>query len=311
MENGKKQGVSLGKVALAACRAHSFELLLLLIGHIVVRAAAFSPILIWFISGISEDETALPGEIFAALTIALFCFLVLPMRFYAGEKLCAWAAGEKTEKGVSYYGLWLKAGLCRYGRGLLWGIPALAAPIAFVWAMDTVSFKALGTFVQKFAWLPGLPHATTNGLLTMLALWLIFLMVFIMGWLRDMPMNYLPVRAMGIGGMRRMCMKIRRNNQGRMLHNALWNLLLSLPALIGGLGVLIPYAIGNIRVVSNPLMTVKSALELMKNPLPLPQIAGLALVLVFLYLPFFVIRKMRNAALIHSLLQEENNHAAG
>lgn len=242
-------------------------------------------------------------------------FLVLPLRFWAGSALRACAAPGLPPERHFPYGAFFRCALMRYARGLLWGLPFLAGAGLFLYGMEYLPFNTMGGYIQRFAALLGVEPTLDRGLIVVFALLLLLAAGFALGWRRDMPMEYLPAGRLGARGVCRCARKVRFRGRGMLARNTLVNFLLSLPALMGGLAVLLPYAAGNLRVTGNKLMLLQSVMRLLKAPLPGKELLMLALVFLLLYLPLCALRKTRNAALVRRLSREWDaqggGHAAG
>ena len=135
------------------------------------------------------------------------------------------------------------------------------------------------------------------------------------GWRRDLPMEYLPVRHLGPGKACRVSAQARKKGKRLLFRTTAVNFLLSLPALVGCAAVLAPYIGEHVYFSGNPQIVLGSLTRLMKTPLPMEQWVELLLVFLLLYLPFLILRKMRNAVAVRRLTRELNDagggHAAG
>lgn len=246
------------------------------------------------------------------LTGLIFLAAVFPLRFWAGERLRFYSAPHQPLwNGGRAYAAWLRAGLLRCGRGLVWGLPFCAGLLFFLYGMEYLPFPELGQIMQKFAQILGSEPTVAKGLLVFAGLMALCLLLFLWGWRRDMPMEYLPARSLGAVNTCRLAARVRRRGKGRLFCNTLWNILLSLPALVGWAAVLLPYVRQEVRLTSNPLWTIKGIMTLMKQPLPAEQLGGIIAVLLLLYLPLCALRKMRNAVLTRRLTREGNGKEDG
>ena len=106
-------------------------------------------------------------------------------------------------------------------------------------------------------------------------------------------MELLPVKKESIG------LIIRKPGKMQLLLHSMENALLCLPALAGWALVIVPYVQGNMRSSSNILRVVQSLLGLIRQTPPLEVMAGLIAVYALLYMPFFLLRRLRTALLIH------------
>lgn len=305
--------ISVGRAAGLALKAHSGKITLMMLCQLLIRMAALAPMLLFVHQ---TPLVFLPAWCWCIVSGLIYLFAVVPMRFHAGEIFRQYSAPNLAppEKKIPY-GVYLRCGLIRYARGLLWGLPFLAGISLFFYGMEYLPFNTLGGYIQQFATLLGGDPSLDEGLIVVFALLLIFGVIFALGWWRDLPMEYLPARHLGSWGVNQYAQKVRARAQGKMAHNMLGNMLLSLPAMIGAVAVIIPYILDHIRITSNKLMLLQGILRVIKSPLPGTQIILLALVFLLLYLPFCALRKMRNAVLVRRLSRELNDqgggHAAG
>ena len=314
--------VPVGRAAWRACGAHGGAVAGLMLGQLLLRAAAFAPA---YLFGRLEADSlaeapawlrglwgALPAWTGWALTGLIFLLAVFPLRFWAGERLRYYSAPHQPLwKGGGAYAAWLRAGLLRCGRGLIWGLPFCAGLLFFLYGMEYLPFTELGQIMQKFAQAVGGEPSVAKGLGVFAGITALFLLLFLWGWRRDMPMEYLPARSLGAMGTCRLAAKARLRGKGQLLSNTLWNVLLFLPALAGWAVVLLPYVREEVRIASNPLWTIQGIMTLLKQPLPAAQLGGLMAVLLLLYLPLCALRKMRNAVLTRRLTREWNREEDG
>lgn len=317
-DQATEKRVSLGTAARRACAAHGGGLTLLMLGQALLRIAALAPAYLCIRGNEGVLELPFSPPVWAgwAATAVIYLLAVFPARFWAGERLRYYSAPRQPKpEGGGAYGAFLRCGLLRCLRGLTWGLPFCTGVGLFLYGMEYLPYNTLGQIVQKFAGILGGEGTLLRGLMVIAGLLALFLLLFLWGWRRDVPMEYLPARRLGAAGVCRFAEKARLRGRGEWAKNSLWNLLLFLPTVIGCVAVLLPYARAGVRVMSNPLLTLKSVLSLIRQPLPPAQLAGLAGVLLVLYLPLCALRKMRCAVLTRRLTREWNGqgggHAAG
>ena len=289
MIKGKK-GASVWKRAFAVCRAYPGKLAALGMFHFLPRAA-FALLLCMAGTAWEKAGNSAPYGLAVLLPFAAFFILwMLPSRFYLGGALRNLIENKTSSAFLPGYGIYLKAGAWRLLRGIAWGIPFLAGVSLFLYAMD-LPYTELGGILQKFV-LFG-PVTNARGLITVMLLLLLFLLLFIWGWRRDRMMELLPVKKESIG------LIIRKPGKTELLLHSMENALLCLPALAGWALVIVPYVQGNMRSSSNILRVVQSLLGLIRQTPPLEVMAGLIAVYALLYMPFFLLRRLRTALLIH------------
>lgn len=240
-----------------------------------------------------------------ALMGGMVLLAVLPLRFRMGELLRSWSSPRALRAPRSMnYGAWLKAGLLRGLRGLIWGLPFFAGLFFLLYGMEYMPFNEMGKIFQRFAL--GSGGTTADGMKVYGILMALSLVVLLVGWWRDAAMEFLPVRRLRLRALRRLTAQVRRRDlgRGRMVGYVLVNGLMMVPVLLGYGLVMLPYVQAKVRVSSNMLMTLNSILSLVKQPLPAPQIVGLLAVLVALHMPVYALRKMRLATLTRRLSRD-------
>lgn len=255
-----------------------------------------------------------PPVVWYALAGAIYVFAVLPLRFLGGETFRACCDAKKNALGVFHaparpYALWLRAGLLRAGRGLLWGLPFVAGLGLFLYGMEYLPYPQLGRIVKGFS-PPFLEPTALRGVMTISVLLLAFLLLFVYGWRRDQAMEYIDVRGLGLRDALRRTAALRKAARGRMARHTADQLLLTLPGIAGAAAVLVPYVKSNLRSGGDILTVLSRLLRLMKQPLPWAQLGLLAVALLLFYVPFCAARKLRNAALT-AALDDGEGHAAG
>lgn len=308
---------SCGQAAFRAVKKHFFSLYMQTVLQTLLRLPAFF-CLYAALNGVSVTEES--SAVWYALFCVSFLLLVIPFRFYYGEKLRFYSAPNMPapRRGRPYF-TWLRCGIIRFARGLLWGLPFLAGMGFFLYAMEYMPFKELGQFFQRIAsfFFSGAEESglVARGIILYFGGVFLMLLLFAWGWRRDLSMEYLPVRRIGVTGMLFSNRKARYRAFGLLRGITAKNALLSLPAFLICLLILIPFAKENIRVSGNPLMTVRSVKNLFSEPLSGKPLLLLCGDYFLVYLPLLMLRKMRNAVLIRRLTQEldgrRQHHAAG
>lgn len=305
-EKGKKTGR-----AWQAFRAHPGVIIRQTLLQLLLRAAGMGALLAGLRGAFSPE---IPSALWYVLAGMIYVFAVIPLRFWAGEVFRACCDAGDNAIGVLRmpgrpYGVWLRAGLMRIGRGLLWGMPFITGLALFLYGMEYLPFNQLGRIVKGFS-LPFLEPTTLRGMLTIGFLLLAFLLLFAFGWQRDLTMEYLDVRTLGAGKALQRTAALRRAMQGRLGRHTAGQLLLMLPGIAGIAAALLPYAASRLSGGGDILTVLSRLLRLMKQPLPAAQIGHLAVALLLFYVPFCITRKLRNAALT-AALDEGAEHAAG
>lgn len=268
--------------------------------QMLLRWAVLLPILL---RGEIHRLLKLPEDAAFLVSLLLYVFLVLPLRFHGGEGLRALTASRARPRGGKPYLRWLVAGLARHGLSLLWGLPFLLSAGYFIYGWSNLPFPTMWQPVLAVS-LPGTA-----------ALLLLFTLLLVYGWWRWLPVEYLPARHMKTRDALFFARRARKRGRAALIKNALVNCLLTLPAAAGFLLVMVPYVIRGMQGATGAQFLIANALKLLRAPLPKAQITQLLAVYFLLYLPLCLLRKTRNAMLVRRLTREadelENGHAAG
>jgi len=281
-------------------RANPGRLTSLMLEQLLLRLLAIFPVLL-SLRGVAQGVS---GWICLGLTLLIYAFLVMPMRFYAGQKMGRMLhPGLPADFGFSYLRC-LKKGLIRLGMGLPFGIPFLAAMGYLAIGPSVLPMNDMWQPIQNLALIVGMEPKLINGGMVGLVLLVLMILLFCVGWLMNMPAEYLPLsgKQPWHGGM-------RKGKIGRLLVHFGVNVLLFLPALAGICLTVIPYILQNVDFFGSVLKTVRGVTMLAEQPLPLWLPLSLAAIFLVLYLPLCALRKMRNACLSAALWEEE--YAAG
>ena len=295
---------STGKTALRGIKRHFDEVITVAIVQLAVRAAAFSPLLLPGMSG-----GKMPAWICWIAVAALYIAVVIPLRFWAREKMRRiFYTRNAPSRKRNPYKKWLLTGLARYGRGILWGLPFLAGLGYFLYGKSGMSYTDMWQPVQGLARLVGQePNIGTGGAIAG-GLMLVFGLLFAYGWWRDLAVEYMPVRSIGTQKSFHWSRRLRKKHGKELRGNTAVNFLLSLPAVIGAGAVLVPYVMSKVDFSLSMDLIFNLLLRLLRTPLPKMQQVELIGVLVLLYLPLWIFRKTRNAALMGRLMRENAGH---
>ena len=230
---------------------------------------------------------------------------MIPMRFWGREKMRrVFYSRHLNHRHKNIYKKWLKTGLLRYARGILWGLPFLAGMVYFMVFRRTLDAKTFWMPVRNLAVLAGQEANLGTGLLVTLALMTVFGLMYAYGWWRDLPVEYLPVRSLETNKTFHWSRRVRKKHGKEMRRNTFVNFFLGLPALIGFGAVLAPYVRANVDFSLSADMMVTQILRLLRTPLPASELLKLGAVAAVLYVPFWIFRKTRNAALMGRLMRE-------
>ncbi len=297
--------VSIGKIARKGIRRSFDEISTVAIVQILLRLAALAPMLLSkMLGGKLPDELAIAG------CVVIYIFAVIPMRFWARQKMRrVYYSRSAHSRKKNVYSTWLKTGLLRYLRGILWGLPFLACMGYF-----TIARKILDvhTFNIPIHWLiERLNGKATLAYLIIAGVLLLFALLFAYGWWRDLPFEYLPVRSIGTKKTLHWSRRILKKHRGEMRKNTFVNALLSIPAWVGFAAVLALYAMKSVNFSLNIELVLRQLLKLLNEKVPQVVLLELLAVFAVLYLPLCVYRKSRNAALMGRLIRSKEHSSSG
>ena len=251
----------------------------------------------------------LPSWMLWIISGALYIFMVMPLRYWGREKVRRrFYTRNLPTRQHSPYIRWLKTGLLRLGRALLWGLPFVLCLGYYLIGKSTLPVNDMWKPLRPLARLIGREPDTATGMLIGLALLLLFGLLFAYGWWRDLPFEYLPARSLGRKHTLHWSRRIMKSHRGSVAAVTLVNALLCIPAVAGAAAVMIPYVLENVDFSLSKNLVVNLVLRLLKTPLPAKQLMALGAVALFLYLPLCGLRKMRNAALIAKYMREDAPH---
>ena len=293
----KKNRISIGKAAWQGIAGNFGKVTQVVVVRILGLGAALCPLLV------SQGRGGvLPAPLAWLCSVLLYTFLVIPMRFWGREKMRRIFFHLSEDKPFQIpYQRWLSAGLLRYLKGLLWGLPFLACAAYFTIGRSRLDAK---TFEAPIHWLSELLGGNVSLALAIIAaLAALFGLLFAYGWWRCLAVEYLPVRSLKIKQVFHWAVRIRTNHGGELRKNAVVNFLLLLPAIVGTGVVLGLYLAAAVDFSLGAQMVSTLLLRTLRSPLPTLQMAELAVIFLVLYLPLCVLRKMRDAALIAHLMK--------
>ncbi len=328
-ENGS--GTSIGKVTRKGLRRHFDEISKAAFVQLLIRAAVAASVFFLpqgfnrllsieavnsalKLSADTAEKISTIGA--AAVSAALYIFLLIPMRFWARQKVrrVYYRHTDKDKKQSKAYSRWLRTGLLRYLRGILWGLPFIACVVYFTvlrTILDAPTFNAPIHWLALL--LAGNPE---NGVGNVSLAWgliggliLLFGLLFAYGWWRDLPFEYLPVRSIGTSKTLHWSRHILKRHRREMLGNTCVNFLLSLPAILGFGTVLGMYAMDRVNFSLSVDMVLAQMRNLVTQPVPRLVLLELLAVFAVLYLPLCIWRKCRNAALMARCMRSRHSHS--
>ncbi len=145
---------------------------------VALRAAAFLPM---FLS--VDFGGKLPTWMGLAAAAAVYIAGAIPMRFWGREKMRRmFYSRHLNSRKKNVYGKWLKTGLVRYLRGILWGLPFLAGMVYFTVFLSILDAKTFWMPVRSLAVLVGKEPDLATRMIIALGLMIAFGLLFAFGW---------------------------------------------------------------------------------------------------------------------------------
>ena len=283
------------QIALRGLQRNIGQGLLLLLVHLAARVISLAPLWLAFI--IPGMKT--PLSLRCGLVLLLYLLLVYPLRARAALTLtCMTRHGNNSGLRLSTYPALVGWGALRMVLGALWGVPLALLSyrlyqyfFVFSGMRYSQDFEALSAYI-----FPNSPDANI-GLLLYLGLMALSALLLLYGWWRGVAYDFqmvgdtTPLQAL------RRARRVRRRCRGKLWANACLHLPLCMlsavvPCVIVYLGLapmLTGYAITDIQMIF-----VYFSAGMFNNTNLLLSIASF----LALYLPFFLYRKARNAAVV-------------
>ena len=316
MSNTEKQNISNTKSVWKAILKNTDDVLTVVIVQVLVRAVVLLPIVLS-----ARTDGKLPAPLAWVAAALLYIFLVMPLRCWGGEKLRRmFYSRHMHSKTPGIYAKWLKAELMRFLRGLIWGLPFL---IWFGYCLhyyitnkalqEIQGFNVMWKPVMNLAGLLGQEPDLMLGLAVVFLILLLLGLIFAYGWWRNEMLDCLPIRSLELDQCFRWACRIRRHHRKEVIKTTLVNILLTLPAVVGFLVIFIAYIRAKIDLsrgliyffakLPQLLFDLLDNIIALQNPFPQKYMLLLGALMVLVYLPLCLIRKMRIAALAGKLMK--------
>lgn len=270
------------------------------------------PLLCAFLA-LREEAILFAPWVWGAACVLLYGLLVIPARGYYRRALAGELGASQSGGG---YARFLRLGLLRYLRGLLWGLPFLCGIGLFLYRMEFVRFTEQGLLFEAIARFFGFQQGEgliIKGVALYFALLVPFFVLFLWGWRRDLPVDIL-MACSDENTVFAESKKVRQAGASALRRCALGNLLLYLPGLAFSVAAMIPYVLGNIRMSGNIAVMWHSLKKLMDRMPPTKTLLLLAAALLLVSLPLCVLRRLRSIDAVSGLArtkQTGGGHAAG
>ena len=266
---------------------HFPGIILLSMGHLLLRAAAFSPLIIAAVTGKFFQVT--PDHAIAVALLAslpLYLLIAMPFRYQYRAQLSAYLGKERDSRVTfSNYKTWLAAGLTRLIRSLPFLLPLIAFVVLYYYYMRIADLTRLPLLILDLGMLVG--GSFSEGTAILILIGLAAFLIAMCGWRRSLLFEGQPVLERGIRPSWRRSRELRR--QARPV--SLINFLLWLPsALAFGAVVGLNLTQDLTGSVFEKILALLPAIFNMD--LSSAAYYQLLIVLVVLYLPLMALRKL-------------------
>ena len=283
-----------------------------LAGRTLLFALLRVPPLLCLFCAVRDEPPLLPAWAWALLSVLTHALLVIPARGYYRRALSGELGFSQSRGG---FGRFLRLGLVRYLRGLLWGLPFLAGVGLFLYCMEAVSFQEQGLMFEAIARFFGYQQGdglVVKGAALYFVLLIPLLLLFLWGWRRDVPADTLIVCS-DDEKVFSASRALRKAGSSCLRHCTRGNFCLYLPGLALSLAALIPYVRENLRVSGNIAVMWHSVRKMTDRVPPVTTLLLLAAALLLAALPLCVLRRLRVTAAVCDLTEEKTggSHAAG
>ena len=289
--------------ALSACFHHFVRILGLLLLNLLVRGVALLPLILALaghnVLGFPRAHV-IPMSLLACLP--LYALIVMPFVFFTRSTLF-WVVGWRDTApacALSNFGRWLLAGLLRLLRALPFVAPIAALTITFYVYWTMAGFNEFGLMINDIGALIGGDYA--HGIALIALAFIVFTLLAVLGWRRDLPFAFLSVDAKGIHRALKASRAVRRRKLNGLGRTSLINFLITLPAIGTSLYFIADYLrsmmVGDLQWDLTMLLTTLTTFDF-----PQEVYVRIGIALVILYLPFVLWRK---AALAHTIGRVSN-----
>lgn len=185
------------KQAGQAYSANMPAIVLQLFLQILLRAAAFSPMII---TGITGRFFLVKGDHVMAVaflvSLPLYLLIVMPFRFHFYANLARYLGHAHRDANISNYGKWLSAGLYRLLRSLPFLLPLIVYAALYYYYMRVADLTRLPLLILDLGALVGGTFSEGTAILVIIS-FIAFLIAFF-GWRRSLLFECLPVAETGI-----------------------------------------------------------------------------------------------------------------
>lgn len=274
------------------------QVIMTLLFQLLIRAIAFIPFIYAVATGsffnFNKNYAMAFGFLFS---LPLYVLLVMPMRFQAAAKKAQLQgfARDARINGRNYL-IWLRAALVRLLRALPFILPFFVFAGLYYYLMPYPDFTVPMLAISRIGDVIGkgfLGGAIITGVVGIASAILAAL-----GWLRGVAFEHQAVIEQGIGLSLDHAHALRKRRKRTIRNTVFKNALLTLPAIIGVMAVIINHLMSLPRVGMLALDYLNAAANLLKFDFPAMVPIMIAVILLVLWLPILPLRKLALCAVM-------------
>jgi hypothetical protein len=274
------------------------QVLGLLAFQLLLRLVAFSPMLYAALTGqffsLTRDHALAFGFLFS---LPLYVIIVMPFRFQAAARMAGLHGDERSsEPNMRNYLKWLPAALVRLLLALPFLLPFLAFIILFYYYMRVPGFNESLLVIQTLGNLIGGDYPAGILLIGLIGILSALLAGFV--WKRGLAFEHQPVPEQGIRESLRRGKETRRHRHRHINRTVFINMLLTLPAILGVLGVLLYHLLSMPRMGMLVMDFMNAVSVVLTFKFPINILYMVLIVLAVLWLPPLLWRKLALSAVL-------------
>ena len=274
------------------------QMLSLVAFQLLLRLIAFSPMLYAALTGqffgLTRDHALAFGFLFS---LPLYVILVMPFRFQAAARMAGLHGYEHSSKPtMRNYLKWLPAALVRLLLVLPFLLPFLAFIILFYYYMRVPGFNESLLVIQTLGNLIGGDYPAGILLIGLAGILTALLAGF--AWKRGLAFEHQPVPESGIRESLRRGKEVRTRRHRHINRTVFINMLLTLPAILGVLGVLLYQLLAMPRIGMLVMDFMNAVSVLLTFKFPANTLYMLLIILAVFWLPLLPWRKLALSAVL-------------
>ncbi len=176
---------------------HFPGIILLSMGHLLLRAAAFSPLIIAAVTGKFFKVNPDHAIAVALASLPLYLLIAMPFRYQYRAQLSA-CLGKERDSHITFsnYKTWLAAGLTRLIRSLPFLLPLIAFVVLYYYYMRIADLTRLPLLILDLGMLVG--GSFSEGTAILILIGLAAFLIALCGWRRSLLFEGQPVLERGI-----------------------------------------------------------------------------------------------------------------